>query len=114
VLNLPHKPPVLFVQEILSQEGENALVGILFPKIPSLAMMMEAAAQSSCAFECDGKEGFVISCSNVILHVKPKGVSFRVHVTSKLKNGLLNEIFFELKENDVLIASGTLLLMLNK
>jgi hypothetical protein len=114
VLKFPHKPPILFAREILSREGESAIVSVLFPKLPSLAMMMEAAAQSSCTFKCDDKEGFVISCSNVILHVKPKGVSFVVHVVNKLKNGPLNEIFFELKEDDILTASGTLLLMLSE
>ncbi|MDR0407528.1 MAG: hypothetical protein LBH45_01215 [Campylobacteraceae bacterium] len=114
MLKLPHKPPILFVRNVLSKEDDSAVVDTLFPKIPSLAMMMEAAAQSSCVFGDEDKEGFVISCQNVTLHGKPKGVSFKTHVACRLKNGLLSEIFFESRENDILIASGTLLLMLSK
>jgi hypothetical protein len=113
MLNLPHKLPVLFAQEILSQNNEKAVVSVCFPKIPSLAMMMEAAAQSSCALGGQNKEGFVVSCSNIILHVEPKDVIFEAHVSIKLKTGLLNEIFFELRKGDILISSGTLLLLLN-
>jgi hypothetical protein len=57
-------------------------------------------------------EGYLLSCSNLILHTQPIGLKFSVHVKSGMTNGTLNEVCFEIKENGVLVSSGTILVML--
>lgn len=112
MLKLPHKPPILFAKEILNR-GENwAIVSAEFPKQPTLGMMMEAAAQSSAALSESDSEGYLLSCSNLILHMYPIGLKFNIYVKSDMINDTLNEIYFEAKEGGTLISSGTILVML--
>jgi hypothetical protein len=73
---------------------------------------MEAAAQSSAALSQSEKEGYLLSCSNLILHQKPIGLKFNVRIKSDMSTSTLNEVHFELKKSDTLISSGVLLVML--
>jgi hypothetical protein len=111
MLNLPHKPPILFAHDIVSKDDNKVVVLVKFESIPTLAMMMEAAAQSSSAFCDKSNEGYIISCSNLALHSYPKGHTFNAHIVSTMQADILNEIHFEIKEDDVLISSGMILLM---
>lgn len=66
-MNLPHKEPLLFAKEILSRSDEKAEVLCLFPILPTLPMFIEAAAQSSAAFNVEGeaKVGFLTMATNI-------------------------------------------------
>ncbi|MDR1615346.1 MAG: hypothetical protein LBS26_07270 [Campylobacteraceae bacterium] len=112
MLKLPHKPPILFAKEILHKGEDWAEVAVEFPKPPTLGMMMESAAQSSAALNNSEKEGYLLSCSNLILHKEPTAVKFNAHIKNIMSNSSLNEICFEIKEQNTLISSGTLLVML--
>jgi hypothetical protein len=112
VLKLPHKPPILFAKEILDKTEDLAIVLVEFPKPPTLGMMMEAAAQSSAALSNSEKEGYLLSCSNLIMHKKPTGVKFSVHIKSIMSSPSLNELYFEMKKQESIVSSGTLLVML--
>ncbi|MDR2790940.1 MAG: hypothetical protein LBB59_08220 [Campylobacteraceae bacterium] len=114
MLKLPHKPPILFVKEVLNK-GENwAVVSVEFPKPPTIGMIMEAAAQSSAALSENENEGYLLSCTNLVLHKKPAGTKFNIHVKNSLPNSALSEIYFETKEQNILISSGVILVMLKK
>lgn len=112
MLNLPHQPPILFAKKILSKSENSVQVLVEFGSIPTLAMMMEAAAQSSSAFSDKALEGYVVSCSNLALHSKAKKTIFTAHITSKMQTDTLHDVHFEIKDEDTLLSSGDILLML--
>ena len=66
-MNLPHKEPLLFAKEILFKSDEKVEVLCIFPIIPTLPMFIEAAAQSSAAFneEREAKVGFLTMATNI-------------------------------------------------
>ncbi|MDR2081248.1 MAG: hypothetical protein LBP54_05120 [Campylobacteraceae bacterium] len=114
MLKLPHKPPILFAKEILDKGADWAVVSAEFPKTPTLGMIMESAAQSSAALSDSEDEGYLLSCSNLILHKNPTGTKLRIHIKNALPSSVLSEIYFEAKEQDTLISEGTILVMLKK
>jgi hypothetical protein len=114
VLKLPHKPPILFVREILDKGDDWAIVSAQFPKPPTLGMIMESAAQSSAALSGSENEGYLLSCSNLTLHKEPKSTIFDIHIKTLASNAALNEIGFEAKEQNTLVASGVILVMLKQ
>lgn len=63
-MNLPHLPPVLFAKKVLQKDGEKASVLCEFPYLPTLPMLLEAAAQASSCFG-DLNEGFLVGASDV-------------------------------------------------
>ncbi|MDX1808682.1 MAG: hypothetical protein R3331_04020 [Sulfurospirillaceae bacterium] len=63
-MNLPHLPPLLFAKEIIYRGSEDVKVACEFPYIPTLPMILEAAAQASSAFG-DQQEGFLVSASDI-------------------------------------------------
>ena len=52
-MNLPHQAPIRFAQEIIEKKEDFFIIKCSFPYIPTLAMVSEAAAQSSAAFAQD-------------------------------------------------------------
>ncbi|WP_419770755.1 MAG: hypothetical protein ACNI3C_02940 [Candidatus Marinarcus sp.] len=65
-MNLPHLAPIKFAQEVLSVDEKRAKVKCVFPFAPTIAMLFEAAAQSSAAFSQDeSKIGFIVSVKNL-------------------------------------------------
>lgn len=67
-MNLPHQAHIRFAQEIIEKNEDFYIVKCSFPYIPTLAMVSEAAAQSSAAFAQNKKEpviGFLISLKNI-------------------------------------------------
>ncbi len=70
VLNLPHKDPIHFAKYIILQEKTFAIVKVVFQSIPSLAMVVEAAAQSTAAFNVNNTSlAFLVAINDVkLLH----------------------------------------------
>ena len=68
MINLPHQKPVRFVNNIIDVEDDIALISCSFPTIPTLAMISEAAAQSSIAFSKDKEEkiGFLFKKNDIV------------------------------------------------
>jgi hypothetical protein len=75
-------------------------------------MFFEAAAQASSAFLNEKKEGYVISALDTTLHVRPKCLDFDICVKKIFCSDTLNEMYFEAKENNTIVASGKILLMI--
>ena len=106
-LNLPHQAPVKFAKYIISKDEASALVRAEFESLPSLAMLVEAAAQSSAAFS-DGKEkmGFLVTLKNIKLLQKPEAIEYDIRVTYEHAIDALTYFSFEVKDKEVTIASG--------
>lgn len=112
MLNILHLPPILFLQKILIKDDKSAICIVGFESIPTLGMMMEAAAQSSSVFSSSKSEGYVLSASNLTLHEEPKKLILEAHISLIMQSDNLNEIYFEIKDEATLYSSGKLLVML--
>ena len=112
-LNLPHKDPIRFAKDVVSKEGDTYTVKVHFDTIPSLPMIVEAAAQSSAAFD-DGhaKMGFLVTLKNIKLLKKPTARDYEVKVTSGAQVDSLTYFSFEAFDTTSLIATGTFIIAL--
>ena len=108
-LKLPHKHPVLFAKEVLAKESNKARVSLEFETLPSLAMLIEAAAQSSAALgEGDSREGFLVSLKNVKLLKKPTQNALEVEVVNEHNLDKMSYVSFNVFEANEQIATGSL------
>ena len=106
-LNLPHREPIRFAKHIISKESNRARVEIGFDEIPSLAMMIEAAAQSSAATgEGDSKMGFLVSLKNVKLLTPPTKTILEVEVVN------VKMMSFDIFEDETKISTGSFMIAL--
>ena len=117
-LNLPHKAPVRFAQEIIFKDLDNdvAIVSIKFDSLPSLAMIVEASAQSSAAFGGnDKKMGFLVSLKNIKLLEELKYLSYHVEIFAEYQLGGLSYFNFKVfskDEKEKILATGTFIIAL--
>ena len=108
---LPHLAPILFAKEVLESKENEVLVQCSFPYIPSLAMLSEAAAQSSAAFIKKKNEnikiGFLINIKNVveIKELKERECIIKVIKNVELEN--MSEYNFDVISNKIIYAKGT-------
>lgn len=112
-LNLPHIEPIRFAKNILFKDATTARVAVVFPQTPSLAMMIEAAAQSTAAFS-DGssKGGYLVGMKNVKLlnEASEKSLEVKVVLKHSLENMTLIE--FEVEQKSLLLCKGSLTIAL--
>jgi len=66
-MKLPHLAPLIFAQEILFLDEKKAKIRCKFDTQPSLAMFIEASAQSSAAFFQEGgyTVGYLVNAKNI-------------------------------------------------
>ena len=107
-LNLPHKEPLLFAKEVIKLNEDEAVVKIAFDTIPSLAMLTEAAAQSSAAFGTKKQKiAQLVMLKNVKLLEKLKEKEYLVEVKASLTLGHLKHFDFKALDKTVTIATGS-------
>ena len=112
-LQLPHKDPVRFAKSVLYKNEKSARVKIEFQELPSLAMLIEAAAQSSAVFgDGSAKMGFLVSLKNVKLTKKASRKILEVEVKNEHNLENMKYINFEVFESDESIAIGSLVVSL--
>ncbi len=106
---IPHLEPVRFVDVLLYADEESASVKICFDKKPTLAMLVEAAAQSSSAIKDDensGKMGFLVSLKNIKLIEKVQSNEFIANIKLNQKIENFKSLSFEILKEDILVAKG--------
>lgn len=110
-LNLPHQAPVKFAKYIISKDETSAIVRVEFDSLPSLAMLIEAAAQSSAAFGSESTEsvemGFLVTLKNIKLLNEPSSLEYDAKITFEHKLNNLRYFNFEMSTKESVIASGT-------
>ena len=112
-LNLPHKDPIKFAKYVVSSEGDTNRVRIKFDTIPSLAMLVEASAQSSASFgEGNTKMGYLVTLKNIKLLATPQSLEYDVEVTSGHSVDALTYFSFEVLDVKTPIASGIFIIAL--
>jgi len=108
-INLPHQPPIRFAKYIISKEEDSAKIFTEFPQLPSLAMLVEAAAQSCAALESgDNKEGYLLALKNIKLHEELTKNSYTIIVSKEHDFGNMIYVGFEVMDGTVKVADGYL------
>ena len=110
-MKLPHQDPIRFAKNVITFEDEVALVNCEFPTIPSLAMFIEAAAQSSCVFGTSKTPlmGFLTTCKDIKLHSSPTSQSCIINIKEHFNSPSFGEYCFEALTNEkLLLASGSI------
>jgi hypothetical protein len=96
-MKLPHLPPLLFAKEVLEHDETSATVLCQFPYPPTLAMLVEAAAQSSSAVDSkEVKEGFLVSVSDAALHKKVMEKKVAITVKNECTMGTMTIFTFNI------------------
>ena len=113
-MKLPHQEPIRFVKELLEIDAEYAFVSCIFPHLPTLAMVCEAAAQSSIVFSQNEKPqiGFLLSLKDVELLKDCDILEFQIKIKKDTSFDLLNEFSFELINQNDIYAKGTFIVKL--
>ncbi|MGB5919888.1 hypothetical protein [Arcobacter sp.] len=114
-MNLPHQAPIRFAQEIIEKNEDFYIIKCSFPYIPTLAMVSEAAAQSSAAFAQDKKEpiiGFLISLKNIKKLSEFKKEDYQIKISKSFNFGTMTEYKFELFDEKDTYSEGELTIAL--
>lgn len=109
-MNLPHQKPIKFVQEIIERQDQYNIVSCLFPSIPTLAMVCEAAAQSSASFSQSTEEekiGFLVSLKNIELLKTLESLEYEIKIEKSFTFGIMSEFKFKLINNLNVYVEGT-------
>ena len=95
-MNLPHKAPLVFAKEVLEHNDKSVKIRCIFPILPTLAMFIEAAAQSSIGFnpEEDAKVGFLTMVSDLSLLKEIHGKVFDIVVVKDTEVGPYKKFSF--------------------
>lgn len=117
-MNLPHLAPLIFAKEVLFKNSERVEVKCEFDSVPTLAMCVEAAAQSCAAFEDGGSESlaFLTQCSEVHFLEKVEALSLLFSLHKEVEVAGYKKFFFEVYEplTKKKVISGKLTLSLQK
>jgi hypothetical protein len=110
-IKLPHIAPIKFAKYTLHKNELTARVSLEFPQVPTLAMMIEAAAQSSAAFRMNDRENtYLVSLKGVELLQKPTSMKFEAKVTDQHRLEQMRYVGFEIYEQETCVATGTLVI----
>jgi len=113
--SIPHLPPIRFVKDLLKADETTASVKVGFDEIPTLGMLIEAAAQSSSGIsdaENNGRMGFVITLKNVKLLQDVNSKEFVVHIKLVHKLDDFKSLSFSIFEDETEVATGAFSIVL--
>jgi len=113
--SLPHKAPIKFVKSLLQTDKKSATVKIAYEELPTIGMLIEAAAQSSAGISDDensGRMGFLVSLKNVkfLQDIKSYEYIAKIELVSRLEN--FKSLKFEIYEEESMIAKGSFAIIL--
>ena len=96
-MNLPHQEPLVFAKKVLKANKEEVEVLCLFKETPTLAMFIEASAQSSVAFNEENAPsiGFISIVKNIELKEKIIELEYRIQVKKEAEIGAYKQFYFE-------------------
>ncbi len=115
--HIPHQPPIRFARDIISANTQECLVNASFDEIPTLGMLLEAAAQGSLAMAENNdtnKMGFLVSLKNIKLLKEPATKNYIVKVKLVSNLDIFRSKKFEIFEHEkCLVATGDFSVMLH-
>jgi len=110
-IKLPHIAPIKFAKYTLEKDELRARVLLEFPQLPTLAMMVEAAAQSSASFRSNDKENaYLVSLKGIKLLQKPTSTTLEAKVVDEHRLDKMRYVGFEIFEKETCVAKGTLVI----
>lgn len=110
MINIPHKKPIRFANEVLSLDDSCAMVSVSFFKPPTLAMICEAAAQSSGAFAKKQTLGYLLSIRDALLLAEPQSLHYNVDINLTASFDNLLEYSFRLLADGIVYAQGSIII----
>ena len=119
-MNLPHGEVLLFAKEILEKNNDAVKVRCEFSTFPTLAMFIEAAAQSSAAFNSDSdtrvKIAFLTMAKDVKLLNKIRKKNYIIKVDIQIEVNNMKQFYFEVYEefSDIRYVSGYFTLIIQE
>lgn len=115
-LQLPHRTPILFARTIVSRDINKARVRVSFCEVPSLAMLVESAAQSSSGidknFSITG--AYLVSMKNIKMLSRPRKKDFEIEVINEYNLNNMKLMNFKVFEDTKLISTGSFTLSLSE
>ncbi len=110
-IKIPHLAPIKFAKYTLTKGEAFADVLIKFEQIPTLPMLVEAAAQSTASFKVDESEhAFLVSLKDIKLLQEPTKMELIAHVTDEHRLEQMRYVGFEIFEDETCVANGTLVI----
>lgn len=110
-MKLPHLPPLVFLKEILEKQEQEAVVRCSFEEIPTLAVFIEAVAQSSSVFvdSSKPKRGFLATLKEFRQHQPITKLDYKVHLQIEATIGEYLQLCGKVYEveNNTPVVSGT-------
>jgi hypothetical protein len=110
-LKLPHLEPIRFAQDLVSRVDNTCIVNASFPYLPSLPMIIEAAAQSSAAYAKGdhNKESiaFLVMLKDITLLKAPNTSNLQITLDITQDMGSIVYFSFIAKDNQESIAEGS-------
>ena len=113
--SIPHLPPVRFVKTLIKADETSATVKVGFDEVPTLGMLIEAAAQSSSGIKDDennGRMGFVITLKNIKLLQEVNSKEFIVNVELAHKLDDFKSLSFNIFEGKEQVVTGAFSIVL--
>jgi len=108
---IPHIPPIRFVESLISADAQSASVKIGFDTIPTLGMLIEAAAQSSSGIISDNSKtqmGVLVTLKNIKLLQELKATKYIVDIDLDYKLDAFKYFSFKVSDNNTIVATGSL------
>ena len=113
--SIPHLSPIRFVKTLIKADETSASVRVGFDEVPTLGMLIEAAAQSSSGIKDDennGRMGFVITLKNIKLLQDVNSKEFIVNVELVHKLDDFKSLSFNIFEDKTEVATGAFSIVL--
>lgn len=115
-MNLPHGKYLLFAKECVERNETYVVVHCIFPTKPTLAMFLEAAAQSTAGFEHDKDVniGFLTIGKDIKILNNIISTEYLFKIFKDVCIGQYHQFNFEVlcKETDMKVVSGSLTLQI--
>ncbi len=111
-INIPHKYPLRFAKKVLKSTATTRDVLCSFEFVPTISMLLEAAAQSTAAFcdDSDQTQGMLVSAEHIELLGDISNTIYRckIEILSPIDN--YTKYSFEMLDGTTKVCFGKLLI----
>ena len=118
IINIPHQEPLIFAKEVLHKDDKTSQVLCKFDFVPTLAIFIEAAAQSSASFKDLKKDqiGFLTTTKNIKKENDILSKEYIFNITLEIDLGNISKFSFEAFDtvNNIKTVSGEFTVVLQE
>ena len=118
-MNLPHQEPLIFAKKIIKIKNGTAYVLCEFKEIPTLAMLIEAAAQASSSFDNlhnKDKIGFLTVAKDIELLTTPNDTIYIIKLNELMELNNIKQFSFGAftKVDDIKVVTGSFTILIQE